>query len=81
MRLREAGEVRRENNQLTTVFNNPAKLVTGFASHPQFVVMLIKQGDDTLEFASGIADMNTAANFSSTPKRFTDLAGEERVRN
>jgi hypothetical protein len=43
--------------------------------------MLIKQGDDTLEFATRIANMNSAANFGSTPKGFTDLARKERVRN
>src|SRR6266496_403757 len=70
----------RIDDQLTTFFDNSSELVTGLAAHPQLVVVLVEQGDDSLVFAARVLDVKLAADVGGPPKGFPNVAGEERMR-
>src|ERR1041384_793545 len=73
--------MRRVNNQLAAFFDNSAQLVTRFAAHPEFVVMLVEQSDDALVLSAGIFNVNVTANVGSGAKRRTKVAGEQSMRS
>src|SRR5262245_50650548 len=81
MRLRNFCEVRCEDDQLATVFDDCSEFVTRFSSYPEFVVVRIEQRYHSLVFSNRIADVNLSTNFCGTPECFTKVSGKERISN
>src|ERR1041385_1705096 len=72
--------MRRVNDQLAAFFDDSTELVTRFAAHPEFVVMLVEQSDDALVLSAGIFDVNVTAHVRGGAKRRTKVTSEQSMR-
>ena len=72
--------MRRVDDQLAARLDDSAELVTGLATYPQLIVMLVEQGNDSRVLAACVFDMDLPAYLSGLPKCLTKITGEKCMR-
>ena len=79
MRFGNRSQMWRVDDQFAAFLDDSAELVTCLASDPEFVVMLVEQGHDSLVFSAGVFDMDLAADFRGVPESRAKISGKQRV--
>src|ERR1051325_5560972 len=67
------------NDQLATLFDDPAQLVARLATYPKLVVMLIEQRDYSSIFSAAVFDVHLTTDVSSAAKCFAKIARKQCV--
>src|SRR3954447_23417569 len=69
--------MRRVDDQFAAAFDDAPELVTRLSSHPEFIVVVIEDGDDALVAAAGVANVHLLADLGSAADRLAQVTGKQ----
>src|SRR3954468_18436240 len=69
--------MRRVDDQFAAAFDDAPELVTRLSSHPEFIVVIIEDGDDALVASAGVANVHLLADLGGAADRLTQVAGKQ----